>query len=102
MPETEPEIYSPIYHLYVDDIHIASLSEPEQEDMFWHSYLLTPTSESAGLILRNKKTWEQVNFTVKDLDGDIPNSNTFSGGYDSFCLGKTNRLTFRSLAPPAK
>ena len=100
MAEFKPVIHNPAYYLYVDGNHVASLSEPEQEDMFWFSYLLTPTSESANSILRNAKTWERVSFTIKDLDGNIPNPDTFSGGYDSFCLGETNRLTFRSLVPP--
>jgi hypothetical protein len=34
------------------------------------------------------------------MDGNIPNPNTFSGGFGDFCDRKTDRLSFRSLWPP--
>ena len=89
-----------VYLLYVDDVHLADLSAPEFQDMFWCSYVLTPTSDEAIAVLRDEKTWEHVNFTIKDKHGKFPNTNTFPGGYNSFCNGETDRLTFRSLFPP--
>jgi len=89
----------PVFFLYVDGTHVADLSDPQREDMYWYSYLVTPTSGSANATLRDDKTWESVNFTIKDQDGQVPKADTFSGGYDLFCRGETNRLSFRSLDP---
>ena len=36
----------------------------------------------------------------KLADNRQPNTLTFSGGYNDFCDGLTNRLSFRSLPPP--
>ncbi len=36
----------------------------------------------------------------KDKKGRVPNPNTFSGGYQTFCERKSDRLSFRSLWPP--
>lgn len=100
MVEKEIESTAPVYFLYIAGAHVADLSDPEYEDMFWCSYLLTPTSGKANASLRNEKTWELVNFSIKDRDGNIPNPNTFSGGYNPFCRGESDRLSFRSLSPP--
>lgn len=99
MAEKENDLTEPLYQLYVDGVHVANLSDPEVQDMFWCSYLLTPISEKANATLRDEATWEMVNFTIKDRLGSIPNPNTFSGGYSSFCRCETDRLTFRSLGP---
>lgn len=98
MENFDPE--EPIYELLVDGKQVATLCAPRWEDMFWCSYRIKPTDPDAERVIRNTKTWETINFTVRCCRGEIANQNTFSGGYTDFCNGKTDRLTFRSLWPP--
>ena len=90
----------PIYYLCVDGACVAELSDPQWLDMFWWEYCVTPVSESGASAIRDHLVWENVNFTIVDRSNCEPNPKTFSGGYEEFCNGDTNRLSFRSLPPP--
>lgn len=90
----------PMFHIYADAKHVATMFDPRFEDMFWCSYRLEPVDGSGDVIIHDGKTWEKVAFVVKDMDGNVPNPNTFSGGFHDFCDRKTDRLSFRSLWPP--
>jgi hypothetical protein len=98
MEQIDPE--EPMYELLVNGRKVATLCAPRWEDMFWCSYQVNPTDADAECVIRDTKTWETVNFEVRDSRGGIPNQLTFSGGYTEFCNGNTDRLTFRSLWPP--
>ena len=98
METIDPE--EPIYELHVNGRRVAMLCAPRWEDMFWCSYQIRPIDQEADRVLRDRKIWETVNFTIKDSRGGFPNRHTFSGGYTEFCDGNTDRLTFRSLWPP--
>lgn len=92
----------PVFAVYVGEKKVATLHDPRRVEMFWCSYRVEPTSEDADKILHDKAIWEQVAFTVRSEDGSMPNSHTFTGGdYVAFCLRQTDRLSFRSLWPPA-
>jgi len=67
--------------------------------MFWSEYTVTAVSAEHESSLRDPLLWEKVGFTITDENDQEVNPNTFSGGYDSFCDGQTNRLSFRSLPP---
>lgn len=90
----------PIFDVFVDGAHVASLFDPQFADMFWCSYRVEATDAEGDQIIHDEKTWELVNFTVKDRFGNIPNPHTFSAGYGNFCARNSDRLTFRSLWPP--
>ncbi len=90
----------PIFQIYSNDQHVATMFDPRFEDMFWCSYRIEPVDVNGDVVIHDAKTWEPVAFEVKDMKGDVPNSNTFSGGFADFCDRKTDRLTFRSLWPP--
>ncbi len=90
----------PVFDVYVDGSRVATLVDPEWEDMFWCSYRVEPTSEEGDRIVHDEQTWELVNFVVRDTKGGVPNPNTFSGGHRLFCDRKSDRLSFRSLWPP--
>lgn len=98
MEHIDPD--EPLFRIFVDGKHVATLCDPHVEDMSWCSYRLTPVDESADIIIHNGKTWEKVAFVVTDMDGNFPNSHTFPGGFYDFCDRKTDRLSFRSLWPP--
>ena len=91
---------NPIFDLFVDDVHVATLYEPVFDDMFWCSYRVKPVNAEGDMIVHDEKVWESVNFTVKDRSGRIANPNTFSGGFQSFCDRTSDRLSFRSLWLP--
>ncbi|MEN9360560.1 MAG: hypothetical protein RL095_2095 [Verrucomicrobiota bacterium] len=88
----------PVFHLYVDGKHLATLFEPAAEDMFWYSYRVEPVDGAASTLLRDPLIWQEIKFSIQDLKGQ--RQETFSGGYDDFCHGRTSRLSFRSLYPP--
>ena len=90
----------PIYFLYIDGVRVGELSDPQRLDMFWWEYNVTPVTESNASTIRSPLLWEGVDFTIMDVNGRQPNPNTFSGGYETFCQGDTDRLSFRSLPPP--
>ena len=89
-----------IYFLVINGTRVAKLSDPRYVDMFWWDYEITLTDGGSGATIRDPKVWEAVNFTIVDADNQQPNNLTFSGGYDDFCSGLTDRLSFRSLPPP--
>ena len=97
MEHIDPD--EPLFRIYVDARHVATMCDPHVEDMFWCSYRLDPADESADIIIHDGKTWETVAFVVKDMDGNVTNPRTFSGGFYDFCDHKTDRLSFRSLWP---
>jgi hypothetical protein len=93
---------APVFEVYVQEKKMALLYDPKREEMFWCSYRVEPTSEEADKILRDKAIWDQVAFTIRAKDGSMPNPHTFTGGdYEAFCRRETDRLSFRSLWPPA-
>ena len=89
-----------IYFLIINGSQAAELSDPRFGDMFWWDYQITPTDEASDAIIRDPYVWETVNFSIVDADNRQPNTLTFSGGYNDFCDGLTDRLSFRSLPPP--
>ena len=91
-----------IFELFQGDKKLATLYDPKREEMFWCSYRIEPTSEEADTVLRSDEIWNEVKFTIKDPDGSFPNPNTFSGGHEAFVRKETDRLSFRSLWPPAR
>lgn len=91
---------SPVFELFVGEEKMAHLYEPRQQEMFWSSYRIEPTSEAADRVLHEEATWNEVRFTVKAKDGRIPNAHTFTGGdFVAYCKRETDRLSFRSLWP---
>jgi len=89
-----------IYFLHINGTRVAELSDAQWVDMFWWDYHVSALTESGASIMRDPLVWEDVAFTIVDAFGYQPNPNTFSGGYDKFCDGLTDRLSFRSLPPP--
>jgi len=92
MAKKEIDTSVPVFFLYVDGTHVADLSDPQREDMYWYSYLVTPTSGSANATLRDDKTWESVNFTIKDQDGQVPKARN-----QSFILSLTRSNDPRTI-----
>ena len=88
-----------IYFLCIDGVRVAELSDPQPVDMFWWDYSISAIDEDGEAKLRDPLLWQEVGFTIVDAENLQPNANTFSGGYDQFCDGSTNRLSFRSLPP---
>jgi len=98
MPDTDPA--AALFELYVGDEKMALLHDPERVEMFWCSYRVEPTSETADRVLHEEATWNEVRFTVGAKDGRIPNVHTFTGGdFVAYCRRETDRLSFRSLWP---
>lgn len=79
---------------------VATLEDCEGDDMFWANWRIVPCDDDCDAILRDPKVWEQVNFTVLDSEGNCPNPYVFSGNFDEFVSGESDRLSFRSLWPP--
>ncbi|QDV86840.1 hypothetical protein TBK1r_58650 [Stieleria magnilauensis] len=91
---------APMFVIYCNERRVATMFDPQFEDMFWCSYRLEPIDEFGDRVIHDVTIWEHVAFVVKDMQGNLPNSNTFSGGFADFCDRKTDRLSFRSLWPP--
>ncbi|MFK7002034.1 adenylyl-sulfate kinase [Flavobacterium oreochromis] len=90
----------PVYKLIVNGQYMANLVDPSFEDMFWCTYKIIPLNSDYETILKDKKIWEEVQFTIIDDKGNQPNPHTFPGrGYKNFCDGYSNRINFRSLWP---
>lgn len=87
------------FHLLVDDRLMAELVEPSWGDMFWCEYTVRAVDERAERLLRTPELWNHVGFTIRHAETGEEYENCFSGGFDEFCQGKTDRLWFRSLWP---
>ena len=98
MEKLDPSL--PIFTLHVGGVHVATLFDPKEGEMFWCTYRLEPVDEQGDAVIHDEKTWKLVNFTVKDSQGVIPAPNTFTGSYGEFCGRQSDRLSFRSLWPP--
>lgn len=98
MQDIDPN--APIFQIYSNDRHVATMFDPRVEEMFWCSYRIEPVDANGDLVIHDSKTWEHVAFEIRDMRGDTPNPKTFSGGFEDFCDRKTDRLAFRSLWPP--
>lgn len=90
----------PIFRIFANGKHVATLFDPRFDDMFWCSYTLQPVDADGDAVIHDGLTWERVAFVVEDMNGHEPNPNTFSGGFRDYCERKTDRLSFRSLWPP--
>lgn len=90
---------SPLFSLVIDGVRVATLHDPEYEEMFWCSYRVEPTTDEGDRLIHDEKTWELVRFSIEEINGMPLQLRTFSGGYEDFCSRKTNRLSFRSLWP---
>ncbi|MEQ8789692.1 MAG: hypothetical protein RIC55_25580 [Pirellulaceae bacterium] len=90
----------PMFEIYANDRHVATMFDPRFEGMFWCSYRLEAVDGCGDQIIHNAQTWERVAFEVRDMHGAPLSRPTFSGGFADFCDRKTNRLTFRSLWSP--
>ncbi len=69
MQHIDPE--EPMFHIYVDAKHVATMFAPRFDDMFWCSYRLEPVDERGDVIIHDGKIWEN------DWDADSYESNEY-------------------------
>lgn len=88
---------NPVFSLYVDELRVADLFDPQPVEMFWCSYRVVATTSANDLLIHNCNLWEEADYTIKPLHAPHTNQQTITGPYQEFCERKTDRLWFRSL-----
>ncbi len=113
MPESDTQVddTGPWFDLFFPDadsteyVQVGRLLDPRFEDMFWHSYRIEAVSSEAEVLLRHEQVWQADNFIVQLPDCSPPRitskTRTYPGlrGTREYCAGRTDRMSFRSLAP---
>lgn len=75
---------------------IADLSDRKFEDMFWHSYAITPRTPAARQLIENDDLWNRSAITFRDpRTGDLCTTAIPAGG--SFPFVRSGRISIRAL-----
>jgi hypothetical protein len=108
-PHTQLNAEGPCFDLFFPNaqnteyVLVARLFDPHFDDMFWYSYRIEPISPEAETLLRDQHFWHADKFIIQLPASPAPpitdKSWTFPGRTIDYCMGNTDRLSFRSLAP---
>ena len=76
---------------------LGILTDCQNLEMFWDTYLVNPNSKGSEKVLRTKKLWEECVFSFTHFSTKQVVSAFCGGDYINYCLNKQDRISMRGL-----